>query len=145
MELIGRFLEGVTAGPFRNLLELMSLNPDSLGAALVLLAAIMILNDLVRTAFMTEYTRSVLVHVIVNVLTLLPAFALGAVLIYAGYRFPDRAWVNLGLAALLYGAWYTGGALTWLARRDTEGADLGWMAHGAVVTLICGLLAVAVF
>ncbi len=145
MELISRLLEGTTVGPFRNLLELMSLNPDSLGAALVLLAATMILNDLVRTALMTEHTRSVAVHVIVNVLTLLPAFVLGAALIYAGYRFPHRAWVNLGLAALLYGAWYTGGTLTWLARRDTEGADLGWMAHGAIVTLICGLLAVVLF
>lgn len=146
MEIIERFISGITVEPFRNILELLSLPPGRLfWPALILLAGIMIINDLIRTALMTERTRSVLVHVVINVLTLLPAVILGFVLLYAGYRYPDRAWLNLGLAAAFYGVWYLGGTLTWLARRDTEGADVGWMAMGLFITLPCGLLAIALF
>lgn len=139
MPTIQTFLEGISSGPFRNFLELMSLPPGRLGAAFLLLAALMLLNDLIRTALMTEFTRSVLNHVIVNVLTLLPGVILGAVLLYADHLYPERAFLNLALAALLYVAWYLSGTLTWLARKDTEGADVGWMSHGAIITLGCWL------
>ena len=145
MEFIRQFFEGISVEALRNLAELMSLGPERLGASLVLLAAIMILNDLVRTALMTEHTRSVANHVVVAVLTLLPAIILGLVLLWAGYRYPSRAWLNFGLAALLYLGWYLGGTLTWLARRDNEGADVGWMAMGALITVPCGLLAVVLW
>ncbi|MBI4552386.1 MAG: hypothetical protein HY710_08995 [Candidatus Latescibacteria bacterium] len=145
MDLIARFLSGMTVGPFHNLLELLSLAPERLIASLILLAALILMNDFVRTALMVEYTRSVVTHVIINVLTLLPAVILGVVLLYAGYRYPERAWFNLGVAAAFYVVWYIGGTLTRLARHDTEGADIGWMSHGLFITIPCGFLAVILF
>jgi hypothetical protein len=145
MDIIQRFLSGITVEPFKNLLDLMSLAPERLWSSLVLLAAFMLLNDLIRTALMVEYTRSVLNHVIVSVLTIFPGVVLGFVLLYGGYRHPGRVWINLGLASALYVAWYIGGTLTRLSRRDTEGSDIGWMSHGYIITLFCGLLAVVLF
>lgn len=145
MEIIQRFLEGMTRGPFKNLLELLGLAPERLIAALVFLGALMVLNDLLRTSLMVEMTRSVVNHMIIDVLTLWPGFLLGFVLLLAGARHPERAWINLGLAFVLYLGWYLGGTLTRLSRRDTEGADLGWMSHGAIITLACGLVARLVF
>ena len=63
---------------------------------------------------------------------------------YAGIK-GCTSWINLGLAFSLYVPWYLGGTLTWLARPDTEGADVGWMSHGVFVTLPCGPLAVVLF
>jgi hypothetical protein len=142
MEFILDLSHGITMGPFKNLLHLFSFPPDKLIVSLVLLSSLFILNDLVRTALMCEYTRSVLNHVIINALTLLPAAVLGLVLLYAGYRYPERVWVNFGIALALYVPWYIGGTLTKLARRDTEGADVGWMAMGLFITVPCGVLAV---
>ncbi len=141
MHLIQQFLEGSTAGPFRNLLDLLSLNPERLIYSLILLGSLVLMNDLVRTALMTEHTRSVLNHMIICVLTIWPGIMLGIVLLYAAYRYPQRAWINLGLAILLYVAWWAGGTLTHLARQDTEGADLGWMSHGLIITVFFGLIA----
>lgn len=145
MGIIERIISGMSLGPLCNLLDLMSLAPDVLWASLLLLAGIMLLNDLLRTALMTEYTRSVAVHALVCKLTLLPSAILGLVLLYAGYRYPERAWINFGLALALYIPWYLGGTLTWLSRRDTEGADVGWISHGLFITVPCGLLAVVLF
>jgi hypothetical protein len=145
MEFIRELLTGITMGPFKNLLDLLSLAPDKLVASLILLSFLFILNDLVRTALMCEYTRSVLNHVIINALTLLPAAVLGLVLLYAGYRYPERIWLNFAIALALYVPWYVGGTLTKLARKDVEGADVGWMAMGLLITVPCGFLAVLLF
>jgi hypothetical protein len=145
MGFIERFLSGLSLGPIQKLLDLMSLAPELLWASLLLLAGVILLNDLLRTALMTEHTRSAMVHAIVCILTLLPSGILGLVLLYAGYRYPDRAWINFGLSLALYIPWYLGGTLTWLARRDTEGADVGWISHGLFITVPCGLLAVVLF
>ncbi len=145
MDILQSLLEGITTGPFRNLLELLSLGPDRLLASLVLLAAVMTMNDLFRTAVMVEATRSVSVHLVVNVLTLWPGVMLGLILLYAAFRHPERAWINLGLAMALYLFWILGGTLTRLSRRDTEGADIGWISHGAIITVALGLLALAIF
>ncbi len=130
----------------RNILYLLTMAPERLIPSLILLSAIMILNDLIRTALMLEYTRSVIIHVIINILTLLPAFFLGFILLYNGYRYPERAWLNLALAIGLYIPWILGGAITRLARRDTEGADLGWILQGLLfITIPWGILAVIIF
>jgi len=130
----------------RNLIDLMTLAPERLIPSLILLSSLVILNELVRTAFMVEYTRSVVVHVIISILTLLPAFMLGFILLYDGYRYPERAWLNLGIAIALYLPWILGGTLTHLSRRDTEGADLGWILQGLIfITIPWGILAVIIF
>ena len=130
----------------RNLIDLMTLAPERLIPSLILLSSLVILNELVRTAFMVEYTRSVVVHVIISILTLLPAFMLGFILLYDGYRYPERSWLNLGIAIALYLPWILGGTLTRLSRRDTEGADLGWILQGLIfITIPWGILAVIIF
>ena len=62
-------------------------------------------------------------------------------LAWAAARHPERAWLNLAGAAVLFGLWWLGGALTRLVRSDSEGADLGWMAAGALITFPTGILA----
>ncbi len=128
-----------------NILYLMSLPPEQIWASFAFLAALVFLNDMVRTALMVEFTRSVINHVIIDVLTLLPAFFVGFVLVYSAYSYPDRKWINLAMAVGLYIAWYLGGQITVLARRDTEAADIGWMAMGSLITVPCGLLALILF
>ena len=126
---------------FEPMLELLALSPDHLIASMVVLSGLMFVNDLVRSTLMVTFTRSVVNHVAVVVLTLLPAMLLGAVLLLAGYRHPERALLNFGLALVLYLPWLAGGALTRLARKDTEGADVGFVVVGLFITVPCGLIA----
>jgi hypothetical protein len=128
-----------------NLIQLLTLSPEHLVGSLILLGALCAANDLIKTALMIEFTRSPLIHVLLNILTLFPAGLLGLVLLASAYLYRGRGWVNLGYALLLYVAWYAGGALTHLARRDTEGADPGFMTVGALVTFPVGVLAALVF
>lgn len=134
-----------TVDLFRNLFELASLPPGRLLPAILLISGIVLLNDLVRTALMIEFTRSALAHVVVNVMTLLPAVLVAAILFYSAWQYPQRAWGNLWFACLFFVVWYAGGALTRLARPDTEGADIGFMTVGALITFPCGILAALVF
>ena len=62
-------LGGITQEPFRALLELLSLPPDRLRAAFGMLAAFVVVCELVRIALGTEHTRSVLAHVTICLLT----------------------------------------------------------------------------
>lgn len=138
-------LSGITAGPFRWVAECLSLAPATLVHALVMLGALFLLNDLVRTTLMPAGPTSRRAHLAVCVLTLFPAFVLAGVLLWAGYRHPERAWINMLLAAALFVPWWAGGTLTKLARPDTEGADVGWMAMGALVTFPAGFVAALIF
>jgi hypothetical protein len=138
-------LDHTTTRPLSEFLELISLAPETLGHAIAMLSFLFVCNYLLRTAYMTEHPRSVLTHMLVCTLTLLPAIALAGILVWAAYRHPDRAWINLGVAALLYLPWYLGGAMTRLARRDAEGGDLGWLTMGAVfITFPVGVIAALV-
>lgn len=138
-------LDQTTTRPFSEFLELLSLAPETLGHAFAMLSFLFVCNYLLRTALMTERPRSWFVHALVCTLTLLPALVLAPILVWAAYRHPDRVWINLGVAALLFGAWYLGGAMTRLARRDAEGGDLGWITMGAFITFPTGLIAALVF
>jgi hypothetical protein len=128
-----------------NLGELLTLSPAHLVASLAFLAAMCIANDLVRTALMIEFTRSPLVHAIINMLTLFPAFFLGLILLASAYVHHRRGWINLGYAVSLYFVWYLGSALTRLARNDVEGPDIGFMTVGALITFPLGIVAALVF
>jgi hypothetical protein len=142
MSTITSFLSGVTRGPFVDLLDLLSLPPDRLLQAFGLLAAFMIGCELVRVALGTTLTRSAPAHVVRCLLTFaVQAVTLAAVLVYAAIRHPERAIANLGVALLLYGVWYLTGQLTTLARSDSEGADLGFMTVGALITFPAGIVA----
>ena len=130
---------------WRHLVELLSLAPHAAAHAAVLLSFLFLSAYLLRTACMTEGTRSTIVHMLVCVLTLLPAVLLAAILVLGAARYPERAWINLGIAALLYVPWYFGGKITRLTRQDTEGADTGWLAMGALITFPVGVAAAILF
>jgi hypothetical protein len=65
---------------------------------------------------------------------------LAVVLVWANHHHPGRGWINLGYAFLMYVVWYAAGQLTHLARPDNEGADLGFMTVGALITFPVGIL-----
>jgi hypothetical protein len=145
MDVINSFLQNGTWGPFRDFLELMSLPPERIKEWLSFLIAFMILCELTRLALATVFTRSVLAHVIRCLLTFaVQAVVLAAILVWADYRHPGRGWINLGVAALMYVIWYLAGQLVLLARPDTEGADLGFMTVGALITFPVGIIAAIV-
>lgn len=141
MNFIASLIEDGTWGPFRDLLALMSLPPERTGEWLLFLSAFMILCELTRLTLATLFTRSVLAHLIRCLLTFaIQAIVLAAVLVWADYHHPDRGWINLGYALLLYAVWYLAGQLVLLARPDTEGADLGFMTVGALITFPVGII-----
>jgi hypothetical protein len=115
---------------WNNFLDLLSFAPGVLGHSLVIFSFLFLCTYLLRTAYMSEATRSAPAHMLVCILTLLPAVLLAGMLVLGALRFPERAWINLGIAAILYVPWYAGGRITRLARPDTEGADAGWLAMG---------------
>jgi len=142
MEIITSFIDNGTWGPFKDLIELMSLPPGRTGEWLMFLSAFMILCELARLTLATVFMRSVLAHVIRCLLTFaFQAIVLAAVLVWADYHHPGRGWINLGYALLLYFTWYLAGQLVLLARPDTEGADLGFMTVGALITFPVGIIA----
>ena len=128
-----------------NVIDLLSLAPHVLGHSVLLFSFLFMSAYLLRTAAMSEGTRAPLVHMLVCTLTLLPAVLLAVMLALGALRFPERAWINLGIAALLYVPWYLGGRITSLARPDTEGADVGWLTMGALITFPCGVVCAIVF
>ncbi len=127
------------------LLEVLSLAPAVAPHSFALLAFMCVVSYLLRTVALIEAPLSRVVHATACVLTLLPAFVLAAVLWFAASRHPDRAWINLGLAAGVYVFWWAGGAITRAARVDTEGGDIGWLTMGACVTFPVGLIAALVY
>ena len=145
MDIINSFLQNGTWGPFKDFLDLMSLPPARAKEWLTFLIAFMILCELTRLALATLFTRSVLAHVTRCLLTFaVQAVVLAAILVWADYRLPGRGWINLGVALLMYVIWYLAGQLVLLARPDTEGADLGFMTVGALITFPVGIIAAIV-
>jgi len=142
MNIITSFIHNATWGPFKDLIQLMSLPPERTREWLMFLSAFMILCELTRLTLATVFTRSVLAHAIRCLLTFaIQAIVLAAVLVWADYRYPGRGWINLGYALLFYFIWYLAGQLVLLARPDTEGADLGFMTVGALITFPVGIIA----
>jgi hypothetical protein len=135
----------MTTQPFVNILHLLSLPPDKLFQALSLLASFMILSELLRISLLTTLTRSAPAHVAICLLTFaVQAIALAFVLVYADTSYPGRGWINLGFALALYLVWFLTGEATKLVRKDSEGADLGFMAVGALLTFPTGIIAALV-
>ena len=129
----------------RHLSRLLALEPRYLPHAMVLLGFAFAVNYLLRTVLLIEAPLSRWVHLVVCLLTMLPAFVLAAVLWWAASQHPERAWINLGVALVLYVAWWLGGAMTRLARPDTEGGDVGWLTMGALVTFPVGVMAALIY
>jgi hypothetical protein len=135
----------LAGGAFHELSKLLALDPAYLPHAMALFGFAFAVNYLLRTALLIEAPLSRWVHMAVCTLTMLPAFVLAAALWWAAYRHPERAWINLGVAAALYVAWWFGGFMTRLARPDTEGGDVGWLTMGALVTFPVGVIAALIY
>ena len=131
---------------FADLLSLLRLPPDRLGASLLLLAAFIVVCEYLRISLMVVFTRSVLVHVLVSLLTVvIQPVVLAVVLVLSTIDHPERVWTNMGLVACLYGLWYVAGQSTLLARPDSQGADAGFMTVGALITFVPGLTMALVY
>jgi len=135
-------IDNATWGPFKDLIQLLSLPPARIREWMLFLSAFLVLCELTRLALGTVFTRSVPAHVLRCLLTFaVQAVVLAAVLVWADHRHPNRGWINLGYALLFYFIWYVAGQLVLLARPDTEGADLGFMTVGALITFPVGVIA----
>ena len=141
MEYLRQLIDGMSTQPFKDLLHMLELPPDQLWASFSLLAGVMILCELVRVALGTGLPLSRIAHVIRCLLTFaLQALLLAFVLGYGDRHHPGRGWINLGIALVLYAVWYATGEFTRLVRKHSEGADLGFMAVGAVITFPVGII-----
>lgn len=128
-----------------SLLELLRLPPDRLGAALLFLAGVVVACEYLRISLSPVFTRSVPVHVLINLLTaVIQPVLLAVVLVLSIAAHPDRALVNMLLVAGLYGVWYLAGQSTLLVRADTQGADAGFMWVSSAITFIPGAIAAVV-
>jgi hypothetical protein len=146
MNIITQFIQNGTWGPFKDFIVLMSLPPERTREWIIILGAFMIMCELTRLALATVFTRSVLAHVTRCLLTFaIQAVVLAAVLVWADHCHPGRGWINLGYALLFYFIWYLTGQFVLLARQDTEGADLGFMTVGALITFSVGIVAAVVW
>ncbi|HLK90041.1 MAG TPA: hypothetical protein VKZ18_09105 [Polyangia bacterium] len=140
------FWSQASTTPLVKVWALLALPPDQLVPALSLLAFVIVIAELVRIAIGTELTRSALAHVTVCLLTFaLQSVLLAVVLVHAAHAYPTRGFVNLAFAAGLYLVWYLAGQATKLVRPVSEGADVGFMAVGALITFPAGLVAALVF
>lgn len=141
MEYLRQLIDGMSTQPFVDLLHMLELPPDQLWASFSLLAGVIILCELVRIALGTVLTRSRIVHVTVCLLTFaLQSLLLAFVVAYGDRHHPGRGWINLGIALALYVIWYITGEVTRLVRKDSEGADVGFMAVGALITFPVGII-----
>ncbi len=143
---IRNFLAGIDTSVLEAAWRHMSLPPDRLGPALVMLASVIVVCELTRIALCTEHTRSRIAHVSVALLTFpFQSIFLAIVLVHADRTYPGRGWNNLAIAVGLYVLWFVTGQATRLVRRVSEGADLGFMCVGALITVPVGVIAALVW
>ena len=127
------------------LFELLRLPPEHLVASILFIGGLVVACELLRISLSPVLTRSMIAHVLVNLLTavVLPVF-LAVVLVLSIVAYPDRALLNMVIVAGLYALWYLTGQATLLVRSDTQGADPGFMFVGSVITFVPGVIALAV-
>lgn len=145
MDYVHQLLDGITTQPFHVLYRFISLPPDHLWPSLSMLAVFMMICELVRIVLGGVLTTSRIAHVTVCALTFaVQAIVLAVVLVVADRAYHGRGWINLGIALAMYVVWYITGEFTRLVRSDSEGADLGFMVVGALITFPVGIIAAAV-
>jgi hypothetical protein len=145
MDFIRTFLDGIDTSVPETVWRYLSLPPDRLWPSVLMVAAFIVVCELTRIAVSAELTRSRLAHLTVLLLTFpVQAITLAVMLVHAGTSHPGRGWINLGIAIAMYVLWYAVGQATRLARPASEGADAGFMAVGALVTVPTGLVVAVV-
>ncbi|MBI3393223.1 MAG: hypothetical protein HY039_08545 [Nitrospirae bacterium] len=144
MEIARKLLEGSSWEPFERIGSVLALGEGDLLAAMGALTVLFFGIEFAKVYLMIERGESVRVHVTVNVMTILPALILVLVLIHAGAGHPDRVWINLIFAVLAFVPWYAAGQAAFLARRDVEGGDVGFMSIGLLIVLSTGAVVAAI-
>jgi hypothetical protein len=145
MDRIRSFGEGIDTSVLEAVWRHLSLPPDRLGPALAMLASVMAICELTRIALCTEHTTSRVAHVTICLLTFpFQSIFLAVTLVHAASAHPGRGWINLGIALGAYTLWFVVGQATKLVRRPSEGADLGFMCVGALITFPAGIIAALV-
>lgn len=125
---------------WERLSALLTIPPGMVLTAMIVLGATMAILEYARISLQLAATRSAIAHVTVCLLTFpLQTILCSYVLIHAAQVWPERAWLNLGLVGVLHVVWYVAGQSTLLVRRDSQGADPGFMAVGALLTLLVGI------
>lgn len=123
-----------------NILNIFSLGPGTLFHFFIVITILFFINDILRTYWFMEHTKSVAVHVAVVVMTLVPAILMIAVILYSASKYPDRAWLNLIYVLCTFIPWYLAGKITTFARADSEGADVGFMFVGFLIVSPIGVV-----
>lgn len=130
----------------RTLVDLFTFAPERIGPSLVFWAGIMILCELARISLAVAFTRSVAVHLLVNLLTVvIQPVALAAALVASIAMRPELAGRSFLYALGLYAVWYAAGQATLLIRPDSQGADPGFISVGAIITFAAGGVAVLLY
>jgi len=146
MDTIRSFIDGMDWSVLVSAWRHLSLPPDRLGPALMMLGSIVVVCELTRIALCTEHTTSRVAHVTVCVLTFpFQSILLAVMLVHAASSYPGRGWINLGIALAAYVLWFVIGMATKLVRKPSEGADLGFMCVGALITFPVGIIAAIVW
>lgn len=146
MDTIRSFIDGMDWSVLEAAWRHLSLPPDRLGPALAMLASIIVICELTRIALCTEHTTSRVVHVTVCTLTFpFQSILLAVMLVHAARSHPGRGWINLAIALGAYALWFVVGMSTKLVRKPSEGADLGFMCVGALLTFPVGIIAAVVW
>jgi hypothetical protein len=124
------------------ILAYASLPPHRLLSSLVVLGTFVTACEYARISLIVESPRSRPVHVALCMLTFaFQAIAMAAMLVYADIKYHGRGFINLAIVAGAYILWYLVGQSTRLVRRDSEGADVGFMSFGALITFPVGIVA----
>jgi hypothetical protein len=140
MDLLRSFFDGLDTSTLEAIWRHLSLPPDRLAPALAMLAAVMVVSELTRIALCTEHPTSRIAHLTVALLTFpFQSILLAVMLVHAAGAHPQRGWINLGIALGAYALWFITGQATKLVRRPSEGADLGFMCVGALITFPVGI------
>jgi hypothetical protein len=130
--------------PDGRLLDLLALHPGCWVHGAILLGFLSAACALLRSALLLEAVLSRSVHAVVCVLTVLPPVVMGLVLVLAASQNAARAWLNLGVAAAVLGAWALGGLAPRLVRPDAD-VDPRWWVVGACITFPAGIVAAFAF
>ncbi len=144
MEIVQRFIEWAIL-LVKCLLKILALGPGEVYLAFGILTVLFFANEFLKTYLVVEHTRCTIAHIVINMLTILPAVILVCLLLFAGYMHPERVCTNFSFALLALVPWYISGRITCLARNDAEGAGIGFMSIGLLMLIGTGIVTLIIF
>lgn len=126
--------------PDTGVLLLASLPKEHVVSGTILYASIVALLALLRHALMLELVLSRAMGAAILLVSVLPGVLLAIGLVYAAHAHPERAWNNVGVAAVVTSVWVGAARLPRLVRPDVDRDDDRWIALGALLAFPVGVL-----